>query len=212
MSEVITNKQYPIQLRWIFKKLVNAIIITGPSYALMLFIFTSASLRATESGQQIMNAAIFYGTLFIITALVLGCIILLLKRLTFHYAIDEKFLTADQGIIAKRKSHIPYFRIQHVIVRQDFWDRILGIASVAVENASQGEGVDSKGKAFAMAMVGGLAGAAIHKQAQRQVDIIGFNGNKLGMPGLSKADAEKVKAALLERIQQSMMAGTASGL
>ena len=42
--------------------------------------------------------------------------------------------------------------IQNVFVKQDLFDRVFGLASLAIENASQGAGAEKVTKVFGMTM------------------------------------------------------------
>ncbi|HTB34487.1 MAG TPA: PH domain-containing protein, partial [bacterium] len=66
-----------------------------------------------------------------------------LRRATFHFSVDEKFLTVRQGIIKKQEKHLPYGVIQHIILKQGLLDRMLGLTTLALENASRGPGTEA---------------------------------------------------------------------
>lgn len=199
MTAVITDKEYPIQNMWLVKKAVTSVLALIPIFLfLWFFSFLGTVDRSVPKyGKAMINGIVSDGIWLMVGVVVLMVVLLVLRRYTYHYSIEEKFLVADQGIIAKQKKYLPYGRIQHIIIKRDLIDKLLGLSSVAVENASQGGNPVNSNK---YAMVGGLAGVAMRKQLERQVEIIGFQGNKMGIPGLKQEDALKVQEALLQHV------------
>lgn len=185
MDATITDKNYPLDKKWILKG--------GMVYVPMLTIiilFDSFYLLAAQSESKF--PAIFQ---LIAAPLVMGIIwiILVLSRINLHYLITDKFLTISQGILSKQQRNIPYGVIQNVIVKQDLLDRIFDLASVLIENAAEAGGKrNNETKLF---------GIRINNQNKRQFEAIGFTGNKVSIPGLTKQNAEALKNIILERIK-----------
>ncbi len=98
-----------------------------------------------------------------------------------------------QGIITKQQKNLPYGVIQDVMLYQSVADRILGLASLTIENASFGGGQ--------VYVRGAAAGAWI-----------GFVGNVATIPGLTKENAEKLRTVLLSKIKEFPTANNQSGL
>ena len=157
--------------------------------------------------KQIIVAIIILPLLFVfvpfmlIYALALGIpiIINILRRSNFHYALEEKFVVLHQGIISKQNRNVPYGRIQGVFVNQKLFERIFGLASVTFEDYSQG------GKS-GMSVDGYVGSGKSRREA------LGFVGNKIHIPGLKKADAEALKAALLQKVKENPIEDNQSGL
>lgn len=185
MDETITDKNFPLDRKWILKGGIVYIPLL-----IIIILFDSFYLFAAQSESK-------FPTIFqLITApLIMGIIwiILVLSRINLHYSITDKFLTIDQGILSKQQRNIPYGVIQNVIVKQGLLDRILALASVLIENASQSGGKGNNGTK--------LFGMRINTQNKRQLETIGFKGNKVSIPGLTKQNAEALKNIILERIK-----------
>ena len=119
-----------------------------------------------------------------------------LERANFHYILDSQYITIKQGIFSKKERHIPYGVIQHIFVKQDLIDRILGIASLAIENASMGAGSQNIGTT----------------QSRNSTEQVGSRGNTVNVPGLTKANAELLKEMLLQKMKENPTSDSASGL
>lgn len=173
-QSVITEKNYPITRIWIFKSPIVSFVLA------LAFAFIPGFT--------------FY-TFGLIIVVVVGLIFNPFIRANFHYAVESQYFNAKQGIIAKKEKHTPYGVIQNLLVKQDIFDRIFGIASLIIENASEGGG-----RRQAM------------QKNQGQADFLGFSGNKMSIPGLKKADAEALKLIILQKIKDNPIADTQSGL
>jgi hypothetical protein len=92
-----------------------------------------------------------------------------------------------------------YGRIQNICVSQGIINRLLGLASISIETASEGAGAkfiaqDSKSKA-------NLAGA-----------LLGFHSNRIGIPGILYKNALEIKDVVMERIKLNPIDDAQSGL
>lgn len=193
MSEIITERNYPIEGLWIFKSVfgyIAALLISA--YLLILF--------ATKYGARIPVI------LYIITPVFFFHLITnILRRATFHYAVEDKFLTLRQGILSKQQRHIPYGVIQNIFLKQDLLDRVFGLASLTIENASRGGGnlMFAPSKKFRWYF-------ATRKKEPEMMP--GFIGNKVDIPGLTKQNAEILKGIILQKMKENPIEDSQSGL
>ena len=169
-AETVSEKNYPITKLWIFKAPIIAIITS--------------------------IVALFFGFWFpyLVIAIPFWLIGNPLIRSRFHYQTGEKFFDVQQGVFSKKQRHLPYGVIQNVLVKQDWFDRVFGLASLSVEDASAGggKGLFGSNKNF---RVGGSYG--------QQGESIGSSGNKVNIPGLNKKDAEALKFVILQRMKEN---------
>lgn len=191
MNEVITERNYPIESKWIFKSVWGSVFV--------LLIFIPAFFIELAIGRFS-----FY-VIFYLAFVPVHLIIISLQRANFHYSIDEKFMVIHQGILSKQQRNIPYGVIQNIFVKQDLFDRIFGIASLTIENASQG-GVSQEGGTTK------LFGMTVSNQRRQQTDMVGFSGNKISIPGLAKQNAETLKSIILEKMKENPIEDSQSGL
>ena len=175
-TNIYTEKNYPIQTRWIIKNLIHLVL-------LIIFFILIGSFA--------------YLIIFVIYTMFYIPLIIL-RRSNFHYTVEEKYLTVKQGVLNKQQRHIPYGVIQNVFVKQGLLDRLLSLASLAIENASEGGGA----KFFKIK----------DYKKQDQTENVGFSGNKISIPGLSKQDAEALKLIILAKIKQNPINDSGSGL
>ena len=198
MNEIITEKNYPVQGLWVFKS------ILGYLFVLLIF-FVLYFLTSSRLGETGKNSAINFYLIIIIAFAIFHLIVTILRRANFHYSIEDKFLTLKQGILSKQQRHIPYGVIQNLFVKQDLFDRIFGLASLTIENASQGAGALAapQQKVF---------GLRVGTQQRQQVEMVGFSGNKVIIPGLTKQNAETLKEILLQKMKENPIEDSQSGL
>ena len=199
MDEIITEKNYPIQGLWVFKS------IFGSLFALISFVlYFLISPRLGETSKDTEN--FFYVIIIIVGFAIFHFIVTILRKVNFHYSIEENFLTLKQGILSKQQRHIPYGVIQNLFVKQDLFDRIFGLASLTIENASQGAG------SLAAPQQQKVFGLRIGNQKRQQVEMVGFSGNKVSIPGLTKANAEILKGIVLQKMKENPIEDSQSGL
>jgi len=191
MNEVITEKNYPVENAWILKSALSWLII--------IIIFGALFLFEANNIKNISNLVIylFIGICSVIYAA--------LRKNTFHYTFDAKFLNLQQGILNKQQRHIPYGVIQNIFVKQDLLDRLFGLASLTLENASVGAGSVPEGQVKAF-------GITLDNRKQQKAEMVGFSGNKVSIPGLSKQNAETLKGIVLQKMKENPIDDSQSGL
>ena len=168
-NKVITEKDYPIASLWMFK----APIIIVLMHVVALFF------------------ARYYHRLVLALPVYLSTNPLI--RANFHYSLEEKLFTVRQGVISKKQNNLPYGVIQNVFVKQDLFERIFGLATLRIENASQ-------------------AGGARDIYARQGQENVGASGNKVNIPGLKKQGAEELKNLILAKIKANPIEDSQSGL
>ncbi len=187
MDHTVTEKDYPIQVRWIVKVSLAPVLLI-----ILLLILLGVSLNGEQSN------GIFVWYFAIIFVLIAGQVVVnALKRSCFHYSLEDPFIVVRQGILAKQERRIPYGKIQDILVRRDFSDRIFGLASLMIENARQGSLAISPTYVLGKQRVGN--------------EIFGSVGNAVNIPGLDKNDAELLKEAISQKIRDIPVENT-SGL
>jgi len=196
MDEIITEKNYPVQGLWVFKSFLGFLLSLIIVVPLVWF-----SELSTSKDSEISP----YITLIIIFA-IFQFVVTILRRARFHYSIEGQFLTLKQGILSKQQRHIPYGVIQNLFVKQDLFDRIFGLASLAIENASQGAG------ALAAPQQQKVFGLRVGNQRRQQMEMVGFSENKVSIPGLTKANAEILKGIVLQKMKENPIEDSQSGL
>ncbi|MBI2443650.1 MAG: PH domain-containing protein [Candidatus Magasanikbacteria bacterium] len=171
----LTEKNYPVQARWL--------IYAGVVYLPVLII---AALLSAWTREWFLAATAFFGLVFFLN---------LIMRANFHFTIDDgPFLTVRQGLSVfwQQEKQSPYGRIQNVLINRGIFDRLLGLSTLVIENASAG-GQSGLGRR-------GTQGP------------LGFFGNRITIPGLTQAHAEELKALLLQKIKEHPLSDARSGL
>ena len=77
----------------------------------------------------------------VITVLVAIWLIIWVPRYygSITYAIDDKWLYAEGGVVWKRRARLPISRVQMVDVNQGPWQRMYGLGSLRVFTAATGQ-------------------------------------------------------------------------
>ena len=179
---IINETVYPIQFAWVWKSGVTFFMAVLFSIILLIFGY------------------IHYYLILLILYSPIQFIILVLRRKNFHYELSQTLLNVKQGVINKQQRTIPYGVIQNVFVKQDLFDRIFGLSSLSIENASQAGGAKK------------MFGLTLSSSNKKEAETIGFDGNKISIPGLKKEHAEILKAAVLEKMKMNPIDDNRSGL
>lgn len=133
------NNPYPIQIKKrILLNLIYGvikIIIICLIFGLFLF-FTSPSEFRSEVFMFSTPFVIVLGGIMI-AILVFQIIWNLLYLNSIEYSLDNKNITFKGGVISRFEKIIPYSKIQHVIIYESFWQRVLGLSSVSIETARE---------------------------------------------------------------------------
>ncbi len=193
MDNLITEKQFPIHGMWILKKSIPFIFIL-----LILLPFVLVPDLQDKDIQVRLFIVVIY--------IPLNLLYIILRKKMFHFEAEEHYLTLRQGVFSKQQRHIPYGVIQNVLVKQDLFDRIFGLASLTIENASSGGGqLGTAGQQK-------IFGMNFSSDKRRESESIGFSGNKISIPGLSKQSAEMLKEIMLQKIRENPIEDSQSGL
>lgn len=180
----ISDKIYPIQNKLVVKQVIPIVIL------IMLL------MLGEPSDPEVASYIFIYILIFIGTI-----VYFFLAKANYKYEFQEKHIVLHQGILRKQQRTLQYGVIQNVLVKQGLLDRIFGIATLILENAA-GKGDLGYQKVFGMRV----------KTQQQRGDLLGFKGNQISIPGLNKADAEKLKEILLKKIQENPIEDKQSGL
>lgn len=198
MDAVTTENPYPVQGIWLLKNILSALVYV----AIVIVAVIVGSFIFKGTAILIGGAYLFLLLLIVPFQVIIPLIVNALRRHNFHYTIGDAFMTFHQGILSKQQRNVPYGVIQGVFLHQDLFDRLLGLASLSIEDASQGG--KSRANIDGDVLIGGK-----HKS---KVEIIGFMGNKIHIPGLKKENAEALKVVVLQKMKENPIEDSQSGL
>ncbi|MBP9814395.1 PH domain-containing protein [Candidatus Woesebacteria bacterium] len=165
---ILTEQDYPIQFVWLYKSLISSLFIVIITFGMASFGYINYFLIAFVAYAPI------------------AFVVSWLARNNFHFALEDKFLLLKQGIISKQERNVPYGVIQHLFVKQDLFDRVFGLASLTIENATKS-----------------MAEIQVQKEQKAPIENIGFSGNAVVIPGLNREHAELLKIALLDQMKRN---------
>ncbi len=139
------NNLYTIQI----KKGLLLDFILGAVKIIILFLIMLVPFLMTKERYYNYEDFIFSSgavitaiVLFLILFAQLGWTFLYLKSI--KYSLEGKNINFSGGIISRFERVIPYSKVQHAIIYESLWQRILGLSSVSVETARE-SGIVSTG-------------------------------------------------------------------
>jgi len=132
------NNPYPVQIG----KRVMIEMITRMGIILLLIlilgIFIFVFIHPKFGGLELIACFIVVSVLVVPLLLLIGWNYLYLKLLRYECRKDILYFAG--GIISKFERNLPYSKIQHAVIYETIWQRIMGISSVSVETARESGG------------------------------------------------------------------------
>lgn len=107
----------------------------------------------------------------------------------FSFRFDDDYIIAKQGIISRQERHLPYVVMQDVVIKQSILDRLFGLATIVVENASMGGvmGMNTQQNRYG------------RKQNTTIMTTMGMHGNMFILSGIKLSDATMLRDWLLDK-------------
>ncbi len=175
---------YPILPVWALRQMFYT-LVGIPLSLIFIGVFWLSMLNGSKDWvRPAIYIAMFVGVR--VVSLPFNFIYDILKIKNFHYIIDRENITIKEGIIQKQTRTINYSAIQMVSLRQGLFDRIANLATVQIENASEGGG---------QYMI-------LNKNQQAALNgSLGSFYNIVTIPGLNIDDAQKLKQIILNKIR-----------
>ena len=75
---------------------------------------------------------IIFGFLFFIHLIYLA-----LWKQNYYFEFTSEYILLRTGVVSRAENHLPYKSIQNVLNKQGIVDRVLGLATVTIQNAAQ---------------------------------------------------------------------------
>jgi uncharacterized membrane protein YdbT with pleckstrin-like domain len=136
-TTVYTEKELPIQVRWLFREsIVQAETVITTIILWLVYIWFSAG-NPVISGFDHMFIWLIG---FILILFLASYISKFLYRAYTHYSLDASQISLRDGILTRNERIVQFSVVQNVIIRQDILDVLFGLATVVIENASLGGG------------------------------------------------------------------------
>lgn len=181
-ATVYTEKEFPTRPIWLLSGMLQ--IILGYIFVIVfIFLFYDFGTFVVYGG-------------FMLISMPFTFIVTILKLKNFHFAVEKEYLSLKQGIFSKQERKLPYSVIQNAQVTKTIWDRIFGLTTLVIENAANAGGQVV------------FQNAKQRQQMQRYM-VIGFNGNRIVIPGLYEDEAQKLKEVILAHIVSNPHEGSA---
>lgn len=132
-SQKISTETYPISSSWILSKFIGAIF-----HAIwMIFVLTLFFYNGLSTIFSVMSILEIAALLFVI-GLMWRIIWTLLWKQAYYFEFLPDYILLRTGVISKSENHLPYKSIQNVTMIQGVIERLFGLATVIIQNASQG--------------------------------------------------------------------------
>jgi putative membrane protein len=139
VPENISSATFPISSKWMTLQVFNSIASGIVAVIVILWIFFVPGKSSDISIAEDMGISIAGSGLYLFGIFVLVFAFNIIKtyiwRKNYKFEMLPDYLFVHEGIISTQEQHIPYDRIQDVIVQQGFIGRIIGLANVYIQNA-----------------------------------------------------------------------------
>lgn len=132
LTHEVSSKTYPPSSKYLISTFFSSLV--SSSVVLVLFI-----------GKIQLPLKISLTLAITFFVLVLGYTMIWLKN--YFFSFEKDMIVLKTRVISTNETHVPYHTIQDVVLRQNITDRILGIATVNIQNATQ-SGVGRGGNSF----------------------------------------------------------------
>lgn len=128
LAEEISSEKYPLTNKWLVVSILE--ILVG---ALTFVFILSISIFTRDGNSSIAGILIFAAVVaLVLFARIIG---LFLYKKNYKFVFQKDNIYYRTGILSLSEKHMPYSTIQDVTVKQDFIEKIFGIAEVRIENA-----------------------------------------------------------------------------
>lgn len=196
---VITEKTHPIEQKWVIKSIIGFVCAGILSFLIWLAEYHRFVSKGGLSHSGSVSSDLVFGIIISFVLLFALPIYIILAKRNYRYEFGQKQIVLRQGIISKSERISQYGRIQNICIEQSLINRLLGLASVSIETASEGAGAKFM--------------ASNNKKNQIFSAVpLGFFSNKIGIPGLSYKNAIDLKNNLAELIKKNPIDDAESGL
>lgn len=175
----IDDSLYPIEPLWALKDTLVSLII----FPIFIGFVLAGHIPNGDGGTTNSYDLIIYLLAFL--GIPGHFLINLLRRATFHYQMNDDFLSLQQGILNKSHRQLHYGVIQNILIKQSIFDRLFGISTLIVQNAS-----------------GTNTPLTVSDVKRTNTDFAGFLNNTISIPGLKKEHSEIIRDALLKKIKE----------
>jgi len=120
----MANNPYPIQIkkRILFNLICSIVFVVAVILIAAIFSLTAA----------------VYITIILSSIVIIGLLFNFLYLKSIEYSLDDKNFTFRGGVISRFEKFLPFSKIQHVVIYESFWQRLLGLSSVSIETAREG--------------------------------------------------------------------------
>ncbi|MHB8710177.1 MAG: PH domain-containing protein [Minisyncoccota bacterium] len=141
----ISSRTYPITGAWYVQQMFTWFFSSLFISALLSFYLVAPGKNGASSIADIFNLG--SGTpwlVFLVSFVVIFAfhmVYMILWRSTYSFSFLPDYIVTKQGVIAKTENHLPYRSVQDVTISQGIVERMLGLATVRIENAAAAQAV-----------------------------------------------------------------------
>lgn len=128
MTEHISSKEFPISSVWLLKSISFRVFYN------LIIVFILMSKNSSDG----FDFPVYVYLLIVIVLVVGNIIYAIIWRNNYYFEFTKDFILIRESVISNSEKHVPYSSIQDVIKNQSFFDRIVGLSNVIIQNATQG--------------------------------------------------------------------------
>lgn len=189
MSEILTEKEIPIQKLWLLKGLVDVFVV----FLLLLIFLSFFILHSSTEKIDVLHILSLYFSITTAFFFILSIPLFLrfVRRLNFHFAFGQKNIVLRQGTISQQYRAILYADVRNVHIHQGVFERICGLASITFDDSSQIQ-------RNSMNMYG-----QVRVSKNLWIEHVGFLENRVHIPGLRLEDALRLQTYIVQKGQEN---------
>lgn len=140
LTEEVSSKVYPIEGRWLVLQAISSFITACLMPGLLLFYFILPGKNSDTSLMTLLgiNGGMLFALWFVAMLLyfALSFSYQVLWRSSFSFNFLPEYIVLRRGVISRQETHLPYRSVQDVAVSQTIFERMIGLATVRIENAA----------------------------------------------------------------------------
>ncbi|HQU07891.1 MAG: hypothetical protein B7X04_02365 [Parcubacteria group bacterium 21-54-25] len=147
----VSSENYPIQRHRLLVAYSGIILLFGTSWAFLASIawaFLQIMLSAAFGLHFSTSINLFVLVLLLPTSIIAEAVYIAIAIKNIQFKFLPEYLELRGEVIGTEEKHIFYRTIQNIEVSQGMFERMLGIASVGIENAAHGVGPETVGQAY----------------------------------------------------------------
>src|SRR5207249_1831209 len=118
---------------WIYSSIISAIVASLSLSFFFAIIFLKVITGSENSGSNNLSWFLWIIPIVFIYKVITAYI----WKSNYYFEFEPEYILLRTGIWSRQENHLPYKSIQNITNSQSFFDRMLGLSTVTIQNAAQ---------------------------------------------------------------------------